>query len=129
LLPLTIEGVGSDAIEGLVVVYIPQPFTFLLMKLHAFADRLQDHRVDLGRHHALDVYRIIAMLTEEEYAAIRQSVEKHAASLPIHRAREIVGEHFSSPAAMGVIRIQEHALFAAPMNTTALVNALVDLFR
>jgi hypothetical protein len=42
---------GSDERAGTVSVYIPQPFTVLPMKLHAFADRMSDADVDLGRHH------------------------------------------------------------------------------
>jgi hypothetical protein len=128
LLPLTIEGIGSQGMAK-VVVHIPQPFTFLLMKLHAFADRVEDADSDLGRHHALDVYRVIAMLTEREYEIVRRNVEQHTASLPVRRAREIVATHFSSPIAMGVIRLREHALFAARMNVMRLIDALADLFR
>ena len=128
LFPLTIEGIGSKG-TAQIVVHIPQPFTFLLMKLHAFADRVDDADSDLGRHHALDVYRVIAMLNEREYEIVRQNIEKHSVSPPVRRAREIVTTHFSSPAAMGVIRMREHALFGARMNVVRLIDTLVDLFR
>jgi hypothetical protein len=105
LLPLTVEGIGSDGKAGQAIVFIPQPFTFLLMKLHAFADRAENADSDLGRHHALDVYRIVAMLTEEEYALVRLGVENHTTSDPVHRAREIIAKYFSSPTAMGMIRM------------------------
>lgn len=64
LLPIPVEGFDSNGNPGSVNVYVPQPFTFLLMKLHAFADRSEDVNKDLGRHHALDVYRIVAMLAD-----------------------------------------------------------------
>jgi hypothetical protein len=99
------------------------------MKLHAFADRVDDDQADLGRHHALDVYRIIAMLTEEEHIGVQQSIEKHAASRPIHRAREIVAMYFSSSSAMGIIRLKEHPLFTARMDAGIVISELADLFR
>jgi hypothetical protein len=129
LLPLEVEGVGSDGIAGRVRVYVPQSFTFLLMKLHAFADRVEDDQADLGRHHALDVYRVIAMLTEEDHTVVRQSIEKHTASRPIHRAREIVAMYFSSSSAMGIIRMKEHPLFTARMDAGIVISELADLFR
>jgi predicted nucleotidyltransferase len=45
----------SVSLEDGVSVWIPNAFSFLLMKLHACADRLDDEDKQLGRHHALDV--------------------------------------------------------------------------
>jgi hypothetical protein len=129
LLSIPVEGVGSDGQAGRAVVHIPQPFTFLLMKLHAFGDRIDDADAYLGRHHALDIYRIVAMLTEGDYALVRQGVQKHAASKPILRVREIVSTHFSSSTAMGVVRMKEHPLYTPRMDDGRLVEALADLFR
>jgi hypothetical protein len=129
LLPLTVEGVGSDGKAGNAIVYIPQPFTFLLMKLHAFADRVDDADADLGRHHALDVYRIVAMLTQAEFDQIQAAVKRHTASRPVLRAREIIATYFSSPTAMGMLRMREHSLFTTRMDVTMLIGALIDLFK
>jgi hypothetical protein len=128
-LPLRIPGTTSDGQSGEVTVYIPQPFTFLLMKLHAFADRLDDRRRDLGRHHALDVYRIVAMLTPDEYDDVRANVVRHEPSPSVRRARGIVVDAFSAPAAIGILRLREHELFTTAMETTPFVAALTDLFR
>lgn len=129
LFQLTIKGVNSKGTGGQAIVHIPQSFTFLLMKLHAFADRVQDSDADLGRHHAMDVYRIVAMLTEDEYAHVRKNVERHAGAEPLARAREIVASHFSSPSATGIIRIREHPLFNPRMDIDKLISALRDLIR
>lgn len=129
LLPLNIEGIGSNGQQGTVTVHIPQPFTFLLMKLHAFADRTEDHDRDLGRHHALDVYRIVAMLTAEEYADVRTKVILHERSSAVHRAREIVAGLFSSPIALGGIRVREHELYTNSMDLGLFLSALDDLFH
>ena len=128
LFAIMLDGAGSDKQPGAVAVNIPQPFTFLLMKLHAFADRMNDANVGLGRHHSLDVYRIVAMLTEAEFNQVRQMVKKHSTSRPLARAREIIRDHFSSPTTKGLIRLREHALFTARMDGTELVKNLNDLF-
>ncbi len=36
-------------------IRVPQPFTYLKMKLFAFRDRKVDEAKNLGRHHALDL--------------------------------------------------------------------------
>jgi hypothetical protein len=58
LLPLPVSGTRSDGTQATATIFIPQPFSFLLMKLHAFADRVADANRDLGRHHALDIYQL-----------------------------------------------------------------------
>lgn len=129
LLPLAVEGVGSDGRLDRVTIYVPQPFTFLLMKLHAFADRAEDADADLGRHHALDVYRVVAMLTEDEYGLVRAGAQKHAASQPIRRVREIISTSFFSATAIGILRLKEHPLFTTRMDVDRFIKALADLFQ
>ena len=48
-------------------VFLPHPYTFLMMKLFAFSDRRHDPQKDFGRYHALDLYSILATTTEEEW--------------------------------------------------------------
>lgn len=129
LLPIELSGVGSDGRPAKLTVYVPQAFTFILMKLHAVADRLEDADADLGRHHALDVYRLIAMLTEQEYDQVRRNVLKHEPSQPIIRSREIVRTYFSAPDALGILRLREHSLFDRKMDVGKLIDALRDLFQ
>lgn len=128
LLPLPVEGTRSDGTLATATVFVPQPFTFLLMKLHAFADRLADADRDLGRHHALDVFRIIAMLTPEEYEVVRENVQRYSRSAAVQRGREIIAEQFSSPSALGSLRLREHALSTSRMDVGPLLSTLADLF-
>ena len=129
LRPLTIQGVGADGRPGQVTIYVPQPFTYLLMKLHAFADRLEDPDPDLSRNHALDAYRVIAMLSEEEFDLVRAGVQKHAASQSVRRAREIISTNFSSATSMGILRLKEHPLFTPRMQVERFLSALAELFQ
>ena len=67
LFELTLTGQRSDGEPVDLLVYVPNPFTYLLMKLHAFRNRKDDPDKRLASHHALDVYRIVSMLTRDEY--------------------------------------------------------------
>jgi hypothetical protein len=129
LLELDISGTRSDGQAGSASIFVPQPFTLLLMKLHAVADRADDADRDLGRHHALDVYRIVAMLTPEEYSAVHANTLLHRGSRAVQRACEIVNKFFHSTTAMGIIRLREHSLFTSAMKSEPLIDALRDLFR
>ncbi len=43
------------------------PYTFSMMKLFAFKDRLDDAEKEFGRYHTLDLYTIMATTTEKEW--------------------------------------------------------------
>src|SRR5690606_38103968 len=68
---IEIDGTLSDGTSTSAQIRIPHPFTYLLMKLTAFRDRRNDQEKDLGRHHALDVFRIVAMMTEGDIDEFR----------------------------------------------------------
>ena len=63
-------------------VYLPPAFTYLLMKLFTFRDRVSDDDRDLGRHHALDILRIVAMMTKDEYEDTVARFHRHATYQP-----------------------------------------------
>jgi hypothetical protein len=125
---LVIEGVTSDHRPARATVCVPQPFTFLLMKLHAFNDRKSDSDKELGRHHALDLYRIVAMLTREEDLRVAAMCERYRDAPPVIRARQIVANDFGSDTAIGILRLREHELFPARADTVAFRSELKNLF-
>jgi hypothetical protein len=96
--PLVIEvsGTLSNGQAFATRVTIPHPFSYLLMKLTAYRDRRNDPDKDMGRHHALDVFRIVAMLTEPERDQVQANVLRFTAG-PARSARWCddcpVGEH------------------------------------
>jgi hypothetical protein len=99
-----------------VLVDVPQPFTYLLMKLMAFRDRCHDDRKDMARHHALDIYRIIAMITPEEEPVVRALAATHRDHPKVVEARRVVGERFTARDSLGILRLREHQLFFARMD-------------
>jgi hypothetical protein len=66
---LTLNGSRNDGSAASCEVLIPRPFPYALMKLGALRDRINDEDKQEGRHHAMDLYRIVGMLTEEDEAA------------------------------------------------------------
>ena len=107
---------------------MPEAFPYLMMKLHAFGDRKGDTNKDLGRHHALDVYAIVGMMTEAEFERARRLGVEDREEPHVERARAIVGADFSSPTAVGLLRLREHPLFVDQFMTGDLASVLAELF-
>lgn len=128
LTPITVSGVCSNGSPHTATVYVPQPFTYLLMKLFAFNDRVHDERKDLARHHAMDMYRIIGLITEEEDEVVRNLAATHREDLKVLRACEIVAEFFAHPDRLGVLRMREHQLFLPSMNIEEFIADLAAIF-
>jgi hypothetical protein len=100
-----LRGTRSDGSPGELRVHVPNSFTYLLMKLHAFRDRVNDPRKRLASHHALDLYRIVAMTTREEYDLVKELARRHAASTAVLNARAVVAQAFGSDRAVGMLRL------------------------
>jgi hypothetical protein len=128
--PVTLEVAGrrSSGEPYTAVVEVPDAFPYLMMKLHAFSDRKGDANKDLGRHHALDVYPIVGMMTESEYDRARQAGSELSKDKNFERARAIVGEHFSTDTATGVLRMREHRLFRPNFQLELFRQVLQEIF-
>lgn len=99
-------GDGDRACE----VLVPQAFAFALMKLGALRDRIGDADKDEGRHHALDLYRIMAMLTEAEDAAAKDLRSRHDGHPVITNAIRVIDELITDDRGLGRLRLREHPL-------------------
>lgn len=128
-LELTIKGFLSKGDSYVGAVYIPQPFTYLLMKLFAFRDRKNDQEKDFARQHVLDLYRIVAMLTREEYGQVLGLVQKYEENHIVIEAKQIITQDFKSNDSLGALRLQEHDLFISGMDLQQFLASLGDLFR
>lgn len=107
-------------------VYVPQAFPFVLMKLAAFHDRVHDTNKDEGRHHALDLYRIVAMLTQPELEHASRLASEYADHPVLQQGIETVQTMFSRSETIGCIRLREHPL--CPKNID-LEHFYVELLR
>jgi hypothetical protein len=128
--PITVKVTGkrSTGEPHAAMVYIPQAFPYMMMKLHAFEDRKDDTDKGLGSHHALDLYTIVGMMTEEEYERAKQLGAAHARNKHIERARAIVRNHFASRTAVGVLRLREHSLFRTDFLLDDFMSVLGEIF-
>lgn len=125
---IPIQGQLSSGKAHSTEVLIPQAFTYLLMKLGAFRDRMNDDDKNFGRHHALDIYRIVGLLTEEEDGHVRQLHAEFADHPTVVEARNVAMTHFVAPDGIGRLRIQEHQLYSAAVNLDRLATELEQLF-
>lgn len=128
---LTLRGTMSSGAPVELVIAIPNSFTYLLMELHAFHDRIHDERKNLASHHALDIYRIVAMLTRDEYDMVRSLSKTHADAEPVATAAEIVQEHFADVGDLGILRLLsgmgQSGLRASDVRLDEFVEVLAEL--
>lgn len=89
-------------------VFLPHPFTYLVLKLFALRDRLEDEEKDFGAYHSFDIYRIIAMITEKEWEQAVSMRDEFADEPKIQEARSIANELFSSIDSIGILRLRQH---------------------
>ena len=127
LLPIDISEEG----ESPLVIYLPHPFSYLVMKLFALRDRLEDEEQDFGAYHAFDIYRIVGMITENEWNQAVELHERYRDAPKIREAEEISGDLFASLESVGVLRVRQHAratnVLIPPENLVALIEDLQEL--
>jgi len=99
-----------------------------MMKLHAFEDRRVKGEHDKERQHALDLYAIVGMMTEEEYDRAKELGAAHGGNEHVGRARAIVREQFASRTAAGVLRLREHPLFRDDFQLEDFMGVLGEIF-
>jgi hypothetical protein len=104
--PLAVELAGD---AGPVTVYVPHPYTYLVLKLHAYRDRREDEAADFGRHHAFDLYRALAMTTEPEWEEALALRDRYQDAEPVCEACHIAHDLFGSEISTGTLALQEHA--------------------
>lgn len=127
LIPLTIEDEGNS-----IDIFLPHPYTYLVLKLFALRDRLEDAEKDFGAYHSFDIYRIIAMMTEQEWEQAIAMRDKFADEPKIQEARAIVNELFSSTDSIGILRLRQHIrsveIELEDENISGMIDDLKELF-
>lgn len=129
LLEIRIAGQCTDGHAYESAVFISPAITFLMMKLFAFRDRNQDKQKDFARHHAMDLYRIVAMLDHDEFEQTQTLIQSFGEEAILQEARKIATEFFSSPTALGLLRLRKHNLFEPDMDVQEFSQALTDLLK
>jgi hypothetical protein len=125
---LPVSGVLGSGTPWQGEVFLPNPFSFLMMKLFAFKDRRQDRDKEFGRYHALDLYSILATMSEEEWEQALRLRERFANEPYVVAAGHLVREHFSALDRLGMVRLQESRYYRSGMQLGEFAAALAEIF-
>jgi len=128
LLPETLTGNLSSGRPWQTEVYLPHPYTFSMMKLFAFRDRLDDADKEFGRYHALDLYTIMATTTEGEWRDALEMRNRHAKDPYVREAGLLVSRYFSNLDRMGMIRMRESRYYRLELQLEEFMSAVQELF-
>ncbi len=134
--PTLEEGLLTKALAGRLTsgkhwqaeVLLPHPYTFLMMKLFAFRDRLNDINKEFGRYHALDLYTILATTAEMEWEQALKFRDQHGDEPYIMEAGHLVSKHFSALDRLGMIRLRESPYYRPELEIDEFMSTLKEIF-
>lgn len=102
---------GTEEIP--LVVYLPHPFSYLILKLFALRDQIRkdksrEEKDTRAPYHAFDIYRTINM-TFEEWEVARSIRDQYIKTEIVSQACDLVKELFSTIESPGMIQLRTHA--------------------
>lgn len=109
-------------------VFLPHPFTFLMMKLFAFRDRLNDINKSYGQYHALDLYTILSVTTENEWRYALELRNQFKDVPCVIEAGDLVFQYFSSMERLGMVRLKESSYYRPELQLGDFMSAFQELF-
>jgi hypothetical protein len=128
LLPIILSGSMSNGTNGEGEISIPHPYSYLLMKIFAFRDRIADESKEFSRYHALDLYNIIATTTEDEWNAFPEFRRRFGDNNQVKEAGIIVKQNFSALNQLGIIRIRESRYFRPELQIGDFISIIKETF-
>ena len=128
LMPVLISGKLGSGELWKAEVFLPHPYTFLMMKLFAFRDRLDEADKEFGRYHALDLYSILSTTTEEEWRYALKLRDQHGKQPYDLEAEILVSENFSALDRLGMVRLRESTYYRSELQLDEFMSALQELF-
>jgi len=128
LTSVRLTGNLSSGEEWNAEVFLPHPYTFLMMKLFAFRDRFEDANKEFGRYHALDLYTILATMTEDEWRSALDLKTQHSGQPAVDEAAGLVYRYFSAIDRMGVVRLKESPYYRTDFQLAEFISAFQELF-
>jgi len=128
LLLETLTGNLSSGRSWQAEVFLPHPYTFAMMKLFAFRDRLDDADKEYGRYHALDLYTIMATTTEGEWRGALAMRERYAKDPYVMETGILVSKYFSSLDSLGMIRMRESRYYRPELQLADFMSTMKELF-
>lgn len=128
LTSIVLSGALSSGEPSKAEIFLPHPYTFAMMKLFAFRDRVEDADRDFGRYHALDLYTILATTTEDEWAYALKLQDQNRSQPGMIEAGRLVSEYFSATNRLGIIRLKESPYYRPELRLDEFMSALQELF-
>jgi hypothetical protein len=128
LLSIVLAGALSSGVPSKAEIFLPHPYTFAMMKLFAFRDRVEDADKDFGRYHALDLYTILATTTEDEWAYALKLRDQNRGRPGMIEAGRLVSKYFSAINRLGIIRLKESPYYRPELQLDELMSALQELY-
>jgi len=128
LVPIELSGERSSDDSFRAGVFLPHPYTFLLMKLFAFKDRFEDSDKEYGRYHALDLYTIVVTATEEEWGQAQEFHDRFKEDPYVMEAGRLVSEYFSTIEDLGMLRMRESSYYQSGLQLDEFMLAFQELF-
>jgi hypothetical protein len=125
-LELTGERTNGETFTG--TIYLPPTYAFLMMKLFALNDQKDDGAKGYGAKHALDLYTLVSLLTEEEYRATLALRDQHRATTEAQTAARLVSELFATSESVGSRRLRSNSTFPNAPNLTDFLSLLAEVF-
>jgi hypothetical protein len=128
LLDVTLVGKLSSGKSWQAEVFLLHPYTFLMMKLFAFRDRLDDTNKGFGRYHALDLYTILATTTEAEWGYALELRNQHTDHPYVLKAGHLASGYFSALDRLGMVRLRESPYYRRELQLNEFMSILQELF-
>ena len=109
-------------------LYLPSTYALLMMKLFALRDQVDEQEKGFGRKHALDLYTLVAILTEPEYARTQAISLRFRETEEAREAARIVADLFATIDSSGMLRVRENEALPAHADIAEFRALLEEFF-
>lgn len=92
-------------------LFILSSFNYIILKLHAFRDRVNDESVDFGQHHAYDIFATVIDMDKIDWENAEHHLAANKDEEYIKSSQDIITKFFSEVEQLGIIRLQENKLY------------------
>jgi hypothetical protein len=125
---ITVTGVRTSGESFTGSLFLPQTYPFLMMKLFALRDQIGNTTKGRGEKHALDLYTLIALLTEEEYNKARRLRDRFQETPEGKVAATVVENLFTTMESEGTIRLRQNPSAHPQMDVQGFLDILHEIF-
>jgi hypothetical protein len=125
---ITVTGVRTNGEPYTGRIFLPQTYPFLMMKLFALRDQIANTTKGRGEKHALDLYTLIALLTEEEYEKTLRLRDQFCETAEGKLAATVVSTLFATIESEGTIRLRQNPNAHPQMDVQGFLDILQEIF-